>query len=48
MPPQPVMGIIIITVALVSDRTIPSDCHLSSKLVSTFADTGVSCGQPGG
>jgi hypothetical protein len=36
------------SVPLVRERTIPSDSHLSAKLVPTFADRGVSHGQCGG
>jgi hypothetical protein len=33
------------SVALVRERTIPSDRHLSAKLLPAFADRGVSRGQ---
>jgi hypothetical protein len=36
------------SVALVRERTIPSDRRFSAKLVPTFADEGVSHGQCGG
>jgi hypothetical protein len=35
-------------VAFVRERTKPTERRLSAKLVPTFADRGVSCGQRGG